>query len=418
MSAGNMQSTERFEKVPIDKLVPYARNARTHGKEQILQLRSSLREFGFVSPVIISGDYSIIAGHGRVLAAKEEGLTDVPCVFAEHLTEAQKKAYIIADNKLALNSGWDEDILAMEFGELKELGFNIELTGFSLDELEKLSAGGDASEAREDDFDIGKAANEPPFVMLGDLWTLGRHRLLCGDATKQDDVQRLMGGKKANLLLTDPPYGVSYEGKAGKIANDDLRGEEFYRFLLASFAAAETAMDDDASAYIFHADTQGENFRRAFREAGFKLSGVCQWVKPSLVLGRSPYQWQNEPVIFGWKAKGKHKWYAGRAETTIWNFDKPKKNESHPTTKPILLLAYPIKNSTAPNAIILDSFCGSGSTLIACEQTDRICYCMELDTKYAGVIVKRYIETSGSADGVFVERDGKTMTFAEVIANE
>jgi DNA modification methylase len=409
-----MPTTERFEKVPVDKLIPYARNARTHSREQIMQLRSSLREFGFVSPVIISGDYSIIAGHGRVLAAKDEGLTEVPCVFAEHLTEAQKKAYIIADNKLALNSGWDNELLALEFGELQELGFNAELTGFSIDELEKLFSEGDKSEAKEDDFDVDKAAAEPPFVMLGDLWTLGRHRLLCGDATKPEDVTRLMGGKKANLLLTDPPYGVSYEGKAGKITNDDLRGDKFYKFLLSAFKTAETVMDDDASAYIFHADTQGEIFRRAFREAGFKLSGVCQWVKPSLVLGRSPYQWRNEPVLFGWKAKGKHRWYAGRAETTIWNYDKPKKNESHPTTKPIPLLAYPLKNSSAPNAVVLDTFCGSGSTLIACEQTDRICYCLELDPKYAGVIVKRYVEAAGGSDNVTVERDGRTLAFAEV----
>jgi len=412
-----MRSTERFEKVDIDKLVPYARNARTHSKEQIIQLQASLREFGFVSPIIISGDYSIIAGHGRVLAAKAEGYAEVPCVFAEHLTEAQRKAYIIADNRLAEHSGWDNELLALEFGELKTLGFDLELTGFSVDDLEKLFAEGDKSEAKEDDFDIDKAAADPPFVMLGDLWTLGRHRMLCGDATKAEDAVRLMGGKKANLLLTDPPYGVSYEGKAGKIVNDDLRGEEFYKFLLASFAAAEAVLDDEASAYIFHADTQGENFRRAFREAGFKLSGVCQWAKPSLVLGRSPYQWQHEPVLFGWKAKGKHRWFAGRAETTVWNFDKPKKSESHPTTKPIPLLAYPIKNSTAPNGIVLDSFCGSGSTLIACEQTDRICYCLELDTKYAGVIVNRYIEAVGSADGVTVERNGKTLTFAEVCAD-
>jgi DNA modification methylase len=324
----------------------------------------------------------------------------------------------LAHNKLTLNSGFDTDMLLGEIDFLKGVGFDTELTGFTIDELEKLFAEGDKSDAKDDDFDIDKAVNEPPFVMLGDLWTLGRHRLLCGDATKTEDVTLLMGGKRANLLLTDPPYGVSYEGKAGKIVNDNLRGEEFYKFILASFKAAETVLDDDASVYVFHADTQGENFRKAFREAGFKLSGVCQWVKPSLVLGRSPYQWRNEPILFGWKAKGKHKWYTGRAETTIWDFDKPKRNENHPTTKPIPLLAYPIKNSTAPNAIVLDSFCGSGSTLITCEQTDRICYCLELDTKYAGVIVKRYIEAVGGADNVSVERDGRTLTYAEAVGNK
>jgi DNA modification methylase len=332
------------------------------------------------------------------------------------IDEQHEKALNVALNKIS--GEFDIPLLTDLLRDLSGDGFDVSLTGFDTVEMDELFSKGDKSEAKDDNFDVDKALNEPPFVTLGDLWTLGRHRLLCGDATKSADVQRLTDGKKANLYLTDPPYGVSYQGKAGKIVNDDLRGEEFYKFLLASFTAAENVMDDDASAYIFHADTQGEIFRRAFREAGFKLSGVCQWVKPSLVLGRAPYQWQNEPILFGWKTKGKHKWYTGRAETTIWNYDKPKKNESHPTTKPIPLLAYPLKNSTAPNAIVLDSFCGSGSTLIACEQTDRTCYCLELDAKYASVIVKRYIELLGSADSVTVERDGQTLAFTEVTVNE
>jgi len=403
--------------VPLADIKPFENNAKLHPKEQVEQIKRSIETYGMNDPIAIDENNVVIEGHGRLLAMKELRAEVAPCIRLSHLSEEQKRAYIVAHNKLTLNSGFDAEMLLGEFDFLKGAGFDTELTGFSMDELEKLFAEGDKSEAKEDDFDVDKAADEPPFVILGDLWTLGRHRLLCGDATKAEDVARLMDGKKANLLLTDPPYGVSYEGKAGKIANDDLRGEELYNFLLASFTAAEAVLDDDASAYIFHADTQGENFRRAFREAGFKLSGVCQWVKPSLVLGRSPYQWQNEPILFGWKAKGKHKWYTGRAETTIWNFDKPKKNEHHPTTKPIPLLAYPIKNSTAPNAIVLDNFCGSGSTLIACEQTNRICYCLELDVKYASVIVKRYIETVGSADCVFAERDGVKLSYAEVFRN-
>jgi DNA modification methylase len=225
-----------------------------------------------------------------------------------------------------------------------------------------------------------------------------------------------MGGKRANLLLTDFPYGVSYESKAGKIANDELRGEKFYEFLLTVFKNIEAALDDEASAYVFHSDTNGEWFRRAFREAGFKLSGVCQWVKPSLVLGRSPYQWQNEPVLFGWKAKGKHKWYTGRAETTIWNFDKPKNNDIHPTMKPIPLLAYPIKNSSAQNGIVLDVFSGSFSTGIACEQTGRICYALELDEKYASASIKRFRAHSPDSE-ITVERDGEILKYAEVVSD-
>jgi DNA modification methylase len=252
--------------------------------------------------------------------------------------------------------------------------------------------------------------------MRGDLWRLNNHRLLCGDSTNTSDVARLMDGKKANLLLPDFPYGVSYESKAGKIANDELRGEEFYKFLLTVFKNIETALDDEASAYVFHSDTNGEYFRRAFREAGFKLSGVCQWVKPLLVLGRSPYQWQNEPCLFGWKAKGKHKWYVGRAETTIWNFDKSKKNDIHPTIKPLPLLAYPIKNSSMVNNVVLDVFSGSFSTGMACQQTDRICYAVELDEKYASALIKRFVAEYG-ADGVTVERDGKIISYGEVIGD-
>ncbi len=411
-----MQTTERFEKVDIDRIIPYARNARTHSKEQILQLRSSLREFGFVNPIIVDKDLNIIAGHGRVLAAKAEGLSEVPCVFAEHLTDAQKRAYILADNRLALNAGWDEELLALEFGELKDLGFDLELTGFGLDEIEKLFAD-DAGEVQDDNFDLTGALEEAAFVLSGDVWTLGRHRLICGDATDADTVKKLMDGRKANLVLTDPPYNVNFEGSSGlKIKNDSMKADQFYSFLLSSFRNLSGSLESGGSAYIFHADTEGENFRRAFREAGFHLSGTCIWVKDSFVLGRSPYQWQHEPILYGWLKTGTHKWYAGRSEATIWNFAKPKRNSDHPTSKPLDLLAYPIKNSSQANGIVLDTFGGSGSTLIACEQADRICHMLELDEKYASVILRRYAEFKQiNGEDITCERNGQTLRYADLM---
>jgi len=409
-----MQTTERFEKVDIDRLIPYARNARTHSKEQILQLRSSLREFGFVNPIIVDKDLNIIAGHGRVLAAKAEGLADVPCVFAEHLTEAQKRAYILADNRLALNAGWDEEMLALEFGELKDLGFDLELTGFDEKEIEKLFAA-EAGGAQDDDFDLTAALEEAAFVLPGDIWTLGRHRLICGDATDAATVRKLMDGRKANLVLTDPPYNVAFESASGlKIKNDSMKAEQFYAFLLSAFRNLAESLEAGGSAYIFHADTEGENFRRAFREAGFHLSGACIWAKDSFVMGRSPYQWQHEPILYGWLKSGTHKWYAGRSEATIWNFPKPKRNSDHPTSKPLDLLAYPIRNSSQPNGIVLDTFAGSLSTGIACEQTDRICYALELDPKYASVGVRRFVEFVHAPDIVTVERNGEKIQYADI----
>lgn len=411
-----MQSTERFEKVNIDKLVPYARNARTHSKEQILQLRASLREFGFVNPIICDKDYNIIAGHGRVLAAKAEGLTEVPCVFVEHLTEAQKKAYILADNRLALNAGWDEELLALEFGELKDLGFDLELTGFDAKEIEKLFAD-DGDTVKDDDFDLTAALEEAAFVLPGDVWTLGRHRLICGDATDADTVKKLMDGRKANLVLTDPPYNIGFESASGlKIKNDSMKAEQFFDFLLSSFCNLADNLESGGSVYIFHADTEGENFRRAFREANFHLSGTCIWVKDSFVMGRSPYQWQHEPILYGWLKTGTHKWYAGRSEATIWNFAKPKRNSNHPTSKPLDLLAYPIRNSSQANGIVLDTFGGSGSTLIACEQADRICNMLELDEKYASVILRRYADFKGNdGEDITCEREGKILAYADLV---
>ena len=411
-----MNTTTEMQLVSIDKLIPYINNARTHSPEQIKKLRASLREFGFINPVIIDKDFNVIAGHGRLLAAKEEGIKEVPCVFVDYLTEAQKKAYIIADNRMAMDAGWDEELLRVEIEALQAEAFDLSLTGFDDTEIAELF--GDDTDVQEDDFDVDEELEKPTFSKAGDVWTLGRHRLVCGDSTKAETFATLMQGRKANLVVTDPPYNVNYEGTAGKIKNDNLADEKFYQFLFDAFSNIEKVMADDASIYVFHADTEGLNFRKAFSDAGFYLSGCCIWKKPSLVLGRSPYQWQHEPCLYGWKKNGKHQWYSDRKQTTIWEFEKTKKNTDHPTMKPIPLLAYPIQNSSMSNTLVLDPFGGSGSTLIACEQTDRSCATIELDEKYCDVIVKRYIEQVGSADKVSVERDGKAYTFAELeVAN-
>lgn len=406
------KKTTEMKLVPIGKLVPYVNNARTHSQGQITKLRSSLREFGFINPVIIDSNYGVIAGHGRILAAKDEGITEVPCVLVDYLTEAQKKAYIIADNRFALDAGWDEELLRIEIESLQGADFDISLTGFETAELDKLFNTGE--DIKDDDFDVDEELKKPAITKAGDLWLLGNHRLYCGDSTKEDTFTMLMDGKQANLVVTDPPYNVNYEGGAGKIKNDNMENDKFYQFLLDAFTNMERVMAEDGSIYVFHADTEGLNFRKAFSEAGFYLSGTCIWKKQSLVLGRSPYQWQHEPCLYGWKKKGKHQWYSDRKQTTIWEFDKPKKNGDHPTMKPIPLIAYPIKNSSMSNCIVLDPFGGSGSTLIACEQLGRICHTIELDEKYCDVIVKRYIEQVGSADTVSVIRDGKTIRFEDL----
>ena len=383
---------------------------------QVSQIAASIREFGFLSPILVAEDNTILAGHGRLAAALKLGLKKVPCVKENHLTETQKRAYIIADNKLSLNAGWDNELLAVELSELEGADFNLDLLGF--DEAELSSIFDADKDLSDDDFDVEKELEEPCFSKTGDIWTLGKHRIICGDATKLETYKTLLENTKVNLVVTDPPYNVNYEGSAGKIKNDNMENDKFYQFLFNSFANMEQAMADDASIYVFHADTEGLNFRKAFQDAGFYLSGCCIWKKPSLVLGRSPYQWQHEPCLYGWKKKGKHKWYAGRKETSVWEFEKSKKNADHPTMKPIALLAYPIKNSSMTNSLVLDPFAGSGSTLIACEQTGRICYAIELDEKYCDVIVKRYIEQVGNDKSVKVLRGGKEYSFTEVFTNK
>lgn len=372
-----MEKEMQYYLADVSELIPYVRNARTHSEAQVAQIAASIREFGFLSPILVAEDNTILAGHGRLAAALKLGLKKVPCVKENHLTETQKRAYIIADNKLSLNAGWDNELLAVELSELEGADFNLDLLGF--DEAELSSIFDADKDVIDDDFDVEKELEEPCFSKTGDIWTLGKHRIICGDATKLETYKTLLENTKVNLVVTDPPYNVNYEGAAGKIKNDNMENDKFYQFLFNSFVNMEQAMADDASIYVFHADTEGLNFRKAFQDAGFYLSGCCIWKKPSLVLGRSPYQWQHEPCLYGWKKKGKHKWYAGRKETSVWEFEKSKKNADHPTMKPIALLAYPIKNSSMMNSLVLDPFAGSGSTLIACEQTGRICYAIELD---------------------------------------
>ena len=374
----------KIEYLPIKALKPYEKNTRKHQKKDVDNIAKSIEKFGMNDPIGIWKDNIIVEGHGRLLACKQLGMTEVPCVRLDHLTDEQRREYAIAHNATAELSEWDLDILPDELAELNLSDFDFD---FGIE-------GKEENEIVEDEAPEVDEENEP-ITKPGDIWLLGRHRLMCGDSTDKATVEMLMDGKKANLVVTDPPYNVNYEGTAGKIKNDNMDNDSFYRFLFDSFTNLEYAMADDASIYVFHSDTEGLNFRKAFADAGFYLSGCCIWKKPSLVLGRSPYQWQHEPCLFGWKKSGKHKWYDVRKETTIWEFDKPKKNSDHPTMKPIALISYPIKNSSMSNCIVLDPFGGSGSTLIACEQLDRICYTMELDPKYCDVIIKRWETLTG-----------------------
>ena len=410
--------TTEMKMVETSKLIPYVNNARTHSQEQVNKLRGSLREFGFINPVIIDGEYNVIAGHGRLMAAKEEGIKEVPCVLVDYLSEAQKKAYILADNRYAQDAGWDEELLRLEIEALEGMDFDVSLTGFNEDEIADLFSSDENTGAEDDDFDLSEALEQAAFVQRGDVWQVGRHRLMCGDATSEEDVATLMDGKKANLIVTDPPYNVAFESSDGlSIKNDKMDGNKFYEFLLSAFKNMAAHLEKGGSAYVFHADTEGLNFRKAFVDAGFHLSGCCIWVKNSLVLGRSDYQWQHEPVLYGFLQNGKHYWSknAGRSQTTIWNFDKPKKNKNHPTSKPLDLLAYPIGNSSQENAIVIDTFGGSGSTLMTCEQINRTAFTMELDEKYASVILRRYVEDTGDADNVYVIRNGEKLMYSDLV---
>ena len=404
-----------IEKKRTAELLPAEYNPRKDlrpSDAEYEKLKRSIEQFGYVEPVIWNKTTGrVVGGHQRLKVLLDMGMTEVDCIVVE-LDAEKEKALNIALNKIS--GEWDKEKLALLISDLQGADFDVSLTGFEPDEIDALFKDSIKDGIKDDDFDVDAELQKPAIAKQGDLWLLGRHRLVCGDSTKAETFSLLMADKRANLVVTDPPYNVNYEGTAGKIKNDNMAGDAFYTFLFDAFSCMAGVMADDASIYVFHADTEGLNFRKAFSDAGFYLSGTCIWKKQSLVLGRSPYQWQHEPVLFGWKKKGKHLWYTGRKESTIWEFDKPKKNGDHPTMKPVPLLAYPIMNSSMSNAIVLDPFGGSGSTLIACEQTERVCHTIELDEKFCDVIVKRYIEQVGSSQGVSVQRDGLTYGFDEL----
>lgn len=412
-----MTTTTEMKLVPLSKLVPYVNNARTHSPEQINKLRSSLREFGFINPVIIDRDYGVIAGHGRILAAKEEGISEVPCVFADHLTEAQKKAYILADNRMAMDAGWDEELLRVEIESLQAADFDLALTGFDENELEKLFD--DGNEGKEDDFDVSSELEKPVFSKAGDVWLLGRHRLVCGDSTDKATVELLMNGKKADMVFTDPPYGVSYTGglqfKNGTveknnremIKNDDVDIYEDVFRILSQFS--------NGACYVWFAGTKAATLYNAAEKYG-EIHALIIWVKNGGYGAlNANYKQKHEPCLY-WKPKNAKLNFCGATtETTVWEVNKDGVNEYHPTQKPIALPAKAISNHDAET--VLDLFGGSGSTLIACEQLNRTCYMMELDPKYCDVIVRRYIEQVGGIDDVRVVRDGAEYKYNEVVTD-
>ena len=411
--------TAELKVLPVSVLKPAEYNPRKKlkpGDKEYEKIKNSITEFGFADPLVVNADMTIIGGHQRLTVAMELGYTEVPCAVVD-IDKVREKALNIALNKIT--GAWDDTLLAQLLEEIKEADFNVDLTGFEPPEMNQLMSKLYDKEVKEDDFDVDEELKQPVFSKPRDLWLLGKHRVICGDSTGEEVYTKLMEGGKANLILTDPPYGVDVSETAGKIQNDNLPDDEFYDFLLSAYRCMYANLADDGSIYVWHADTKGLIFRRAYEEAGFYLSGCCIWKKNSLVLGRSPYQWIHEPCLYGWKKKGKHQWYSDRKQTTVWEYDRPKSSPDHPTMKPVQLMAYPIKNSTMTNGIVLDPFLGSGSTLISCCETDRVCRGIELDPKFVDCIVKRYIEwTGGRFDDVFVIRDGQKLTFDEVATFE
>ena len=396
----------KIEQIPTADLIPYARNTRTHSPEQVAQIAGSIREFGFTNPVLIDAENGIIAGHGRVMAASKLGLAKVPCIRLAHLTETQKRAYIIADNKLALNAGWDEEMLGLELADLREVDFDLDVVGFDESELANLLA-----ETTEGETDPDEVPEPPvdPVTVLGDVWVMGKHRLLCGDSTSIDDLRKLCGDRDVDMWLTDPPYNVAYEGKtkdALKIQNDSMGDDQFRQFLRDAYVAADAVMKQGAVFYIWHADSEGYNFRGAAHDAGWKVRQCLIWKKSTMVMGRQDYHWKHEPCLYGWKEGAGHLWATDRKQTTILEFEKPSRNGEHPTMKPVALFEYQMLNNTKGGDIVLDSFGGSGTTLIAAEKNGRIGVLMELDPKYCDVIVKRWQDFAGKQ--AIHEASGKT----------
>ena len=381
----------RYENVEIEKLIPYKNNARTHSDEQIEKIAKSMKEFGFINPILVDRNLNVIAGHGRILGAKKLGMKEVPCLFIEDLTEEQKRAYIIADNRLAEDAGWDKELLKIELEDLKNMNFDITLTGF---ELEDFDFSMDETEVIEDEFD--ETVPEEPTSKKGEIYKLGKHFLMCGDSTDINDVEKLMNGVKADMLLTDPPYNVDYDGGNGlTIQNDNMYDETFREFLRVSFFNANSVMKEGAVFYIWHADSEGYNFRGACHDIGWKVRQCLIWCKNTLVMGRQDYHWKHEPCLYGWKEGASHLWASDRKQTTVLEFDRPSVSKEHPTMKPVGLFDYLIKNNTKKDDIVLDLFAGSGTSIIACEQNGRIAYSMELDPKYVDVIISRWEKLTG-----------------------
>jgi len=388
---------------PVSELRPYQHNPRKNDKA-VDAVAKSIETFGFKNPIILDGENEIVCGHTRLKAAFKLSLTEVPCIYADDLTDEQIKGFRLADNKTAEIAEWDADMLHVELEDL-----HIDMTQFGFEPV-------NLEEAEDDDFDVDEAVQEEPFVRLGDVWTLGRHRLVCGDSTVPETVRLLMDGKRANLCVTDPPYNCSYEGGTGMtIINDKMSEADFFAFLQKAFTNIFDNLVDGGAFYAFHSDAEKVNFFNATVSTGFHYSTTCIWVKNSLVIGRMDYQMRHEPVLYAFKDTAKHKWYSNRKQTTVWEFDRPTKSKLHPTMKPIPLVCYPIRNSSAPNEIVLDVFGGSGSTLIACEQLERICFTMELDPKYATAIVLRYRELVKDDSVISVLRDGQQFTLADVL---
>lgn len=402
--------TIKVEQRKVADLIPFARNSRTHSEAQVAQIAASIREFGFTNPILTDGANGIIAGHGRLQAARKLGLTEVPTIPLEGLTDAQKRAYVIADNKLALNAGWDMELLSSEIEGLGSEGYDLSLLGFSDDELAAMLA--EKTEGLTDPDDIPEVPADPVSV-LGDVWLLGKHRLLCGDSTRIDEMERLTGGLLVDMWLTDPPYNVAYEGKtkdALTIQNDSMGDGNFRQFLCDAYTAADAVMKPGAVFYIWHADSEGYNFRGAAIDTGWKVRQCLIWKKSTMVMGRQDFHWKHEPCLYGWKDGAAHLWANDRKQTTILEFDKPSRNGEHPTMKPVALFEYQMLNNTKGGDIVLDSFGGSGTTLIAAEKNGRIAYLSELDPRYVDVIIKRWQEFTG--EQAIHEETGKT--FAEV----
>ena len=388
--------TPKIESRLVADLIPYAANSRTHSDAQVAQIAASIKEFGWTNPILIDGDNTIIAGHGRLMAARKLGMEEVPAIILDHLSKAQQRALVIADNQLALNAGWDIDMLKAEIEDLNLEGFDLGLLGFDDKFLDGLLEP-EPSEGLTDE-DAVPEVPEQPKTVLGDVWVLGNHRLMCGDSTSIDAMDALMGGVLADMWLTDPPYNVAYEGKtkdALTIQNDSMGDDQFRAFLRDAYIAADSVLKPGAVFYIWHADSEGYNFRGAAFDAGWKVRQCLIWKKSVMVMGRQDYQWRHEPCLYGWKEGAGHLWASDRKQTTILEFDKPQRNGEHPTMKPVALFEYQMLNNTKGGDVVLDSFGGSGTTLIAAEKNGRVARLMELDPKYCDVIIKRWQDFTG-----------------------